>query len=136
MENQSVVAWLAISKLLLGDLAPNASPKDFGHRMEPAALAHLVDTEDERVNQALVDLAIAADEGAVRSRFAQLSEATRMALLSRWAHYTAAWEKLRHDPDPPLWMPPTDVWRAVFLAMTSEQERSTAAAQFLWPADF
>jgi hypothetical protein len=136
MANQAVVDWLAISKALLCDLAPEASPSDFGQGMDRAAFARLVDDESDRVDRALVDMAIAADETAVRARFAQLGAEARVALLSRWAMYTAAWEKLRHDPAPQLWIPPTDTWRAVFLAMTSEGERSTAAARFLWTADF
>lgn len=137
MENKQVKDWLEISGLMLrGLLPPGAGDEPFGHDLPPETFAVLVDRESARVDHALVALATAPDETAVRALFAQLHPDTVMALFSRWAHYTKAWQGLLHQPHPPLWFPPRDTWRAVFLAMTGETVHSTAAARSLWPEAF
>lgn len=135
--NKQVIAWLEISTQLLRELMPaGAGMEIFGHGMAPADFSALAERESARVDEALVNMATAQDKMAVRAIFAALSKSTIIALFSRWAHYMTAWKEMQNQVEPQLWIPPRDTWRAVFLAMTVENTRSTDAARFLWPEVF
>lgn len=137
MENEAIKQWLDISlglmRRVFGDLAEMA---DALGAMPSDTLIALVDEQRSRVDHALVALATADGEAGVQAISAQLERPVLMALAHRWSAYHQAWKPLAHQPDPPLWVPPTQAWRAVFLAMTSEGIHSTAAAAQLWPAHF
>lgn len=137
MNNSNVADWLKTSSLLFNSVRPaDAGVELFGIGMQPADFANLVDRETQRVDHALTAMATAAGEAEVVAILAQLERDTVIALFSRWARYTQAWQAMLHQSDPQLWMPPRDVWRAVFLAMTGENVYSTAAARSLWPEAF
>ena len=67
-----------------------------------------MERESARVDHALIALATAVDEAQVRALFGQLSGDTVIALFSRWAHYTQAWQSLLNQRDPRHWLPPVD----------------------------
>lgn len=136
-ENEQVANWLEISGAMIRGLLPTgAGVEAFGHGMEADAFAAMMESEEARVDHALVALATAAGENEVKSLFGQLSQPTRTALFARWAHYTNDWRALKHQRNPSHWFPPRDLWRAVFLAMTGENWHSTDAARSLWPEAF
>ncbi len=127
--------WLGISSALLGDLMPaGTGPEIFGNDLPPAEFRRLVDEESAAVDEALVAMATAADEHAVRAIARSLDRRTVIAWFSRWAHYHDRWESLLQNPQAMEmhWIPPRDTWRAVLLAMTQENDRSTAACTALW----
>ena len=137
--NQQIQDWLEISGALLQTLLPKGPGVEvFGVGMSADGFAALVERESARVDHALIALATAVDEAQVRALFGQLSGDTVIALFSRWAHYTQAWQSLLNQRDPRHWLPPNrnDWWRAVFLAMTGENWYSTEAARSLWPQAF
>lgn len=136
-ENEEVANWLEISGAMIHGLMPaGAGPEVFGHGMAPDAFGAMMDSESERVDHALVALATSSGESEIKSLFSQLAHPTRIALFARWAHYTEAWKVFKHQQNPPMWIPSRDVWRAVFLSMTTEGLHSTDAARFLWPEEF
>lgn len=137
--NHNVEAWLSISRVLIRDLLPKDIGPDFlNHGLNAADFAALVDRETTHVDQALVAMALAKGEAEVNAIAAELSRDALIVLASRWTVYYKAWEKHLHNPDPPLWIPPgrKDLWRAIFLAMTTETVHSSAAKRVLWPDVF
>ena len=131
--------WLEVSKALLQSLLPqDAGLEVFGVGMAPVDFAALVEREAPRVDHALTALATAAGEAEARAVFRQLEAETVIALFSRWAHYTKAWQSQFSQADPQHWLPPhrNDWWRAVFLSMTGENWYSTDAVRTLWPMAF
>jgi hypothetical protein len=137
IEYEELERWLQISGAMLHQLIPaGAGVEAFGHGMLPGEFAAMMDSESDRVDHALVALATASNESEVKSLFSQLSQPTRTALFARWAHYTENWRALKQQKNPSHWFPPRDLWRAVFLSMTSENWYSTETARSLWPEAF
>lgn len=135
-KNNGVEIWLSISNGLFHDLKPEkAGDEIFGRGMQPDKFAALVDRETERVNTALVAMSLADGKTGVHGIFDALSRDTIIALFSRWAHYHEAWLKMLNDPDPHLWIPPNDIWRAIFLAMTDDVPAASDAIQSIWKED-
>lgn len=131
---QDAADWLEISGLLLRELKPHGADMEiFGLGMNAADFSALADRERERVDCALVDMALAAGSDEVKAICAALGADTLIGLFSRWAHYQQRWKS-----NPELWRPANrnDWWRAILLAMTSENIRSTATARFLWAEQF
>lgn len=131
--------WLDIAGPMLRDLLPpGAGLEMFGHGMPPAEFAALVERECARVDQALCALAMANGEQAVFAIAGQLSRDTLIALFSRWVQCMERWRLQAERPDTAHWMPSSrgEIWRAVFLSMTTEGIHSTAAARALWPEVF
>jgi hypothetical protein len=132
-KNPHVEAWLGTAHALLHDLKPkDAGIEIFGHGMPKESFAALVDRETDRVNDALIAMSLAKDESEVHLIFEALSADTVIALFSRWAHYYGVWKKLEYDPHPHLWIPPFDLWRAIFLAMTNGVPAASDAAILIW----
>jgi hypothetical protein len=126
-------AWLGISHALFHDLKPDgATAETFGTAMSAEAFAALVDRETTRVNEALISMSLAADKFEVRRIFNALSRDTVIVLFSRWAHYQGEWTKLRDESSTRLWIPPFDLWRAIFLEMTDDIPAATEAARMIW----
>lgn len=130
--------WLEISSTLLFMARPPGSGAEaFGHGMPADAFAALVERENDAVDRALVAMALADGQEGVDAIRAALSNDALIALCSRWAHYHYSWQQM-HLRGERQWMP-TDrnqVWRAVFLSMTSERGFAAAAAHQLWPEAF
>jgi len=124
-KNNNVEIWLSISQSLFQDLKPEeAGSEIIGCGMAPDEFAVLVDRETERVNEALLSMSLAKDKFEVRSIFKSLSPDTVIVLCSRWAHFHGAWTKMLTDQNPPLRIPPRDMWRAIFLELSGNQSAS------------
>jgi hypothetical protein len=132
-KNKNVEEWLSVSHGLFHDLKPpDAGPEITGRGMPQPDFAALVDRETARVNEALVAMSLAKDETGVHNIFNALSRDTVIALFSRWVHYYGEWKKMINDPHPQLWVPPKDIWRAIFLAMTDDVPAASDAVQLIW----
>jgi len=133
-KNNNVEIWLSISQSLFIDLNPDKDTglKNIGRGMQPDKFAALVDRETERVNEALIAMSLAKDKDDVHKIFNTLGKDTVIALCSRWVHYYGEWKKLIHDPHPHLWVPPKDIWRAIFLAMTDDVPAASDAVRLIW----
>lgn len=124
-------AWCEISRALLNDLVPkDGATWVFGHTLSDADFAALVDRESMRVDSLLIALGLAPGETEVRSLVQQLPRETLIALFSRWAHYHTAWQGAIPGEN---WVPPNQLWRAVFLAMSGDRQRAVDAALGIWP---
>ncbi len=122
--------WLGNAHALMYDLKPkDAGIEIFGHGMAKEDFAALVDRETGRVNDALIAMSLAKDKSEVHRVFDALSSDTVIVLFSRWAHYYKEWKT---DPHPHLWIPPFDLWRAIFLAMTDDVPAATDAVKLIW----
>lgn len=138
-ERPDINDWLEVSGLLLRELLPpGGALVYFGQNMEPDAFAALVERERHRVDHALTSMASATDEHEAKAIFGQLNDDTLTALFSRWASYSELWRRQQCQAVPEQWVPPrwSEIWRALFLSMTSEGIHSTAAARQLWPEVF
>ena len=97
-KNKDVEAWLKIAHALFHDLKPkDAGFELVGQDMKKSEFAFLAHREAKRVNEALIKMSLAKDEHEVRQIFNDLSKDTVTALLSRWAHYFAAWKKMENE---------------------------------------
>lgn len=131
--------WFEVSGLLLRELLPPGGANVyFGQNLPPAEFAELATRERQRVDHALVAMATASGQEEVKTIIDQLSVDTLIALFSRWGQYLEQWKKIQAAPDQNFWVPPkwNDIWRALFLSLTSEGIHSTAAARSLWPEVF
>ena len=131
-------SWLEVSStLLLMARQPGSGAEAFGHGMPADAFAALVEREEAAVDRALVAMALAEGREGVDAIRAALSNDALIALCSRWAHYHYRWQQM-HQWGERQWMPNdrNQVWRAVFLSMTSERGLAAAAAHQLWPEAF
>jgi hypothetical protein len=136
-KNKDVEAWLTIAHALFHDLKPkDASFELCGDGMKKGEFAFLVHRETKRVNEALITMSLAKDEHEVHQIFNNLSKDTVTALFSRWAHYYAAWKKMENEAHPHLWIPPRDIWRAIFLGMTDDVPAASEACKRIWPESF
>jgi hypothetical protein len=136
VKNKDVEKWLLFSQTLSSDLMPkDIWPEMSG--MDKGAFAALVDREADRVNEALIAMALADGESTVKLIFSSLDRDTVIALCSRWMHYYSEWMKMLSEPEPHLWIPPgeKDLWRAIFLAMTDDSPAASAACMLLWPEE-
>jgi len=132
-KNNNVEIWLSISSGLFNDLKPKEAGSEIvGCGMPAEEFAALVDREKEPVNEALIAMSLAKDKLEVRSIFKALSRDTVIVLCSRWTHYYGEWMKMLNDPHPHLWVPPKDIWRAIFLAMTDDVPAASTAAKLIW----
>lgn len=131
MDKTEIKDWLDISRLLFGRLIPRElAEKTLS--VTPAEHAFLAHREESRVDTALIAMALADGETGVKAVFDELSDDTVMAMVSRWLHYAKAWntdsESLRdQELSPGL----RDIWRAVFLSMTTDRAAAEAAAERL-----
>jgi hypothetical protein len=136
-KNKDVEAWLTIAHALFNDLKPkDAGVEVLGQGIKKSEFAFLAHRETKRVNEALIKMSLAKDEHEVHQIFNALSKDTVTALLSRWAHYFAAWRKMENEAHPHLWVPPSDVWRGIFLAMTDDVPEATEACKKIWPEHY
>jgi len=125
--------WIGNAHALMYDLKPkDAGIEIFEHGMAEESFAALVDRETARVNGALIAMSLAKNRDAVHAIFNALSRDTVIVFFSRWAHYYKEWKSYEGNPHPPLWMPPFDLWRAIFLAMTDDVAAASTAAQLIW----
>jgi hypothetical protein len=128
-----------MSKALFHELKPkDAGFEITGYGMKKSEFAFLASRETKRVDQALIAMSVAEGEAEVLAIFKKLHKDTVTALFSRWVHYTSEWKKMVHEEQPHLWLPPEgrDVWRAIFLAMTSDSEAATKTCKQIWPEVF
>lgn len=139
IENEKVVFWLSMAKVLFHDLKPEGAGFEIcGCGMTKSEFAFLMSREEKRVDQALVAMSMAPGKNEVHEIFDTLHKDTVTALFARWAHYTSEWKKMVHSERLQLWIPPEeqDIWRAVFLAMTSDREVASSACKQIWPEFF
>ncbi|MEW5833631.1 MAG: hypothetical protein AB1832_01085 [Pseudomonadota bacterium] len=132
---QQMQQWMTLSGALLRDLKPaQAGLEIFGTAMPAEEFAALTSAQATAVDSALIAMATAQDEYAVRAIAKGLGNATVIALFSRWAHYTQLWSALPSNPAAlrSHWFPPTMTWRAVLLAMVSDPRQRAAACKSLW----
>ncbi len=121
-KNNDVEIWLSISQSLFLDLnSEGAGAEIIGCGMPADEFAALIDRETELVNKTLIAMSLAKDKFEVRSIFKALSRDTIIALCSRWTHCHGEWTKMLTDPNPPLRIPPCDMWRAIFLELSGNQ---------------
>lgn len=136
-KNNDVEIWLSISQGLFRDLKPDdAGAEIIGCKMPPEKFAELTDRETQRVTDVLIAMSLAENKFEVRNIFKTLSHDTVIVLFSRWAHFHEEWTKMLYDQKPPLRMPPRDMWRAIFLELSGNQEASSKAARLIWGEEF
>ena len=128
--------WFEISGSLFRDLMPRGviEPALAGV-LTAAEHAFLVHREEKHVDEALLSMAAAPDEAAVKAVFSQLSNDTVIAMASRWMHYTREWKNKEKSGELLQCLPPghLDDWRAVFLSLVQDSEARTSLARDLWP---
>jgi hypothetical protein len=139
MTRDEIDIWFDISGALFRDLMPrNLVEHALGGGMTRFEHAFLAHREECRVDEALITLAMAADERCVKAVFSRLTEDTIIALASRWLHYTRTWKDKERTGDLSQYLIPGhwDDWRAVFLSMIQDKAAATSACRFLWPEEF
>lgn len=133
---EDVSIWFEISGALFRDLMPRdvIEPVLLG-TLTAAEHAFLAHREEKRVDEALLAMAAAPDEAAVKRVFSQLSDDTVIAMASRWVRYTREWKNKEMSGELLQSLPPghLDDWRAVYLSQVQGFEARTSLALEIWP---
>jgi hypothetical protein len=137
MTMQRNALWLDLSAALFRETIP-FEIMGILEKLTRDKNAELADREQQKVDAAVVNMALSKGQNEVDDIVATLSKDTLTSLACRWAHHQNQWRGKASDPSFSLWFPPgdRDAWRVIFLSLLPDRQVAACHLRSLWPEDF